>query len=269
MVSFCSTVATTQPVINALSLSDFTLSMKYVDVGDIASQLLAQTLVDGKWFIKCQTYTQSSITIPSGSAGSQQLLLQIRNTYLKSLIHQFGIPASAACPNGYYDAVNPALTSRQLQIGGMYFPNKPINDCGRPSEGYPYLIQALTQGGSITKSYGTSVRRDMYNAVIPSLPANSDSACVVPAAGVRPAISGTDDTTTLPIYKFPNGAYYGYDLEKSSGILFQGVNSRSAPPFLNLIMGVTSTSTILCNSWGIADLILQIDTVAKEVKAFI
>ena len=33
--------------------------------------------------------------------------------------------------------------------------------------------------------------------------------------------------------------------------------------------GSQSTSTILCNSWGIADLILQIDTVAKEVKAFI
>jgi hypothetical protein len=270
LVSYCAgTVPTTLPIINAFSLSEFTLSMKYVDVGDIASQLLSQTLVDGKWFIKCQTYTQSSITIPNGSSGSQQLLLQIRNTSLKSLIHQFGIPASGVCPNGYYDAVNPALISRQLQVGGFYYPNKPINDCGRPSEGYPHLIQALTQGGSITKSYGTGVRRDMYNAVIPSLPANSDTACVVPANGSRPQISGTDDPSTLRISQFPNAAYYGYDLEKSSGILFQGINSRSAPPFLNLILGTATTSTILCNAWGICDLILQIDTVAKEVKAFI
>jgi len=92
------------------------------------------------------------------------------------------------------------LISRQLQVGGFYYPNKPINDCGRPSEGYPYLIQALTQGGSITKSYGTGVRRDMYNAVIPSLPANSDTACVVPANGSRPQISGTDDALTSRIF---------------------------------------------------------------------
>ena len=73
----------------------------------------------------------------------------------------------------------------------------------------------------------------MYNAVIPSLPTNSDTACVIPAAGARPLIAGTDDSVTTAISKFPNSAYYGYDLEKSSGILFQGINSRSAPPFLN------------------------------------
>ena len=91
LASNCSVVATTQPVINAFSLSEFSLNMKYVDVGDMASQLLAQTLVDGKWFIKAQTYTQSSVTLPAQSSGNQQLLLQIRNTSLKSVIHQFGI----------------------------------------------------------------------------------------------------------------------------------------------------------------------------------
>ena len=270
MVSYCTAVAT-QPVLNAFSLSEFTLNMKYVDVGDAASQLLAQTLVDGKWFIKAQTYTQSSVSIPNGSSGNQQLLLQIRNTSLKSIIHCFGVSQSAipaVCPNGYFDAINPALTSRQLQIGGNFYPNKPINDCGRPSEGYPYLIQALTQGGSIVKSYGTTISREQYSTVIPSLPANSDMACVVPASGLRAAFAGSDSGLTQ-MSKYPNGAYYGYDLEKSSGILFQGVNSRSAPPFLNLFMAVASTSTILLNAWGISDVILQIDTVSKEIKAFI
>ena len=93
----------------------------------------------------------------------------------------------------------------------------------------------------------------MYSAVIPSLPANSDAACVVPVNGSRPMISGTDDAGTLKICQFPNAAYYGYDLEKPSGILFQGINIRSAPPFLNLILGTATTSTILCNAWGICD----------------
>ena len=270
IVSFC-TIAPTLLTINAFSLSDFSLNMKYIDVGDVASQLLSQTLVDGKWFIKCQTYTQSSVTIPANSLGSQQLLLQIRNTSLKSVIHQFGLPqiaTAAACPNGYFDSFNPALTFRQLQIGGNYYPNKGINDCARPSEGYPFLIQALTQGGSIIKSYGTVINRSMYNPVLPSAPANSDVTCVVPGAGVRASILG-DDSTSLNIAKWPNSFYCGYDLEKSSGILFQGVNSRASPPFLNLYIAVANTSTILMNAWGISDVILQIDTVAQEVKAFI
>ena len=198
--------------------------------------------------------------------------MQIRNTSLKSVIHQFGVSQSstpAACPNGYFDAINPGLTSRQLQVGGNYYPNKPINDCGRPSEGYPYLIQALTQGGSITKSYGTSVTRDMYNAVYPTTPSNSDVCCVNPAAAFRSAYAGSDWGGTQ-ITKYPNSAYYGYDLEKSSGILFQGVNSRSTPPFLNLFLGAsTGSNTILLNSLGIADVIRQIDTIAKEIKTFI
>ena len=109
----------------------------------------------------------------------------------------------------------------------------------------------------------------MYNAVYPTLPANSDTSCVVPANSVRAAIPGSDNASTV-IARWPNSAYYGNDLEKSAGILFQGINSRSTPPFLNLFLGAsTGANTILLNAWGISYLILQIDTVAKEIKAFI
>jgi hypothetical protein len=265
IVSYC-TAITTQPVFSAFTLSEFTLNMKYIDVGDLAAQMLRQTLQDGKWYMKSMTYTNSSVTIPSGSNGTQQLLLQIRNSSVKSILHQFGIAQSAACPNGYYDAINPALTSRQCQVGGQFFPNKPINDCARPAEGYTYLIQSL--GGSIPKALGTVVSRDMYNAVLPSAPTGSDSYLVVPAAGLRPAAPGSE-TTYAQISKYPNSAYYGYDLEKSSGILFQGVNTRASPPFLNLFLGAASSSSIICQSWGMSDVVLVIDTVAKQVQAFV
>jgi hypothetical protein len=64
-------------------------------------------------------------------------------------------------------------------------------------------------------------------------------------------------------------AYYGYDLEKSSGILFQGVNTRASPPFLNLNLAQATTSTVICQAWGMSDVVLVIDTVAKQVTAFI
>jgi len=265
IVSFC-TAVTTQPVFTAFTLSEFQLNMKYVDVGDMAAQQLRQTLQDGKWYMKSTTYTNSSVPISSGSTGAVQLLLQIRNSSVRSVLHQFGIAQGAVCPNQYYDAINPALTSRQLQVGGQFYPNRPINDCARPAEGYTYLIQAL--GGGIAKSLGTVVSSNAYNAVIPSVPTGSDSRLVVPAAGVRAAATGSDNTETN-IAKFPNSAYYGYDLEKVSSILFSGINTRASPPFLNLILGVAATSNITCQAWGMSDVVLVFDAVSKQVTAFI
>lgn len=265
LVSYC-TAITTQPVFTPFVLSEFQLNMKYIDVGDIAAAQLRQTLQDGKWYMKSTTYTNSSVGIPSGSSGAQQLLLQIRNSSVKSIIHQFGIAQSAACPNQYYDAINPALTSRQVQVGGNFFPNRPLNDSQRPAEAYPYLIQSL--GGGIAKSLGTVATVDSYNAVIPSIPTSSDSRLVVPAAGLRAAWTGSDNTFTQ-ISKYPNAAYYGYDLEKSAGILFSGINTRASPPFLNLFLGAASTSAMICQAWGMSDVVLVFDTVSKQVTAFI
>lgn len=266
VVSYCTAVPTAQPVIGAFTLSEFQLNMKYIDVGDLSAQMLRQTLQNGKWYIRSSTYTNSSVNIPIGTNGAVQSLLQIRNTSVRSIFHQYGISATAVCPNGLYDAINPALTSRQCQIGGNFYPNRPLRDCQAPAEAYPYLIQSL--GGGLTKSLGTVVTRDAYNAVIPSVPSGSDSFCVVPASGLRGAPVGGDNASTQ-ISKFPNMAYYGYDLEKSAGILFQGVNTRASPPFLNTIFGVASTSNITCQAWGLSDLVLEFDINSKQITPYI
>ena len=267
IVSYCTTVPTAKPAFSNLLLSEFQLNMKYIDVGDMAAAMLRQTLQDGKWLIKSSTYTNSAITIPQNSSGSQQLLLQIRNSSVKSIYHQFGVPQSAVCPNGYFDALNPSLSSRQLQTGSGFWPNRPINDIQRPAEGYMYLIQSF--GGNIPKSLGTVVNRDSYNNCLPSVPAGSDSQLVTPAAGLRPLASGGDNPVGQ-ISKFPNMAYYGYDLEKSAGVLFQGINTRASPPFLNLILAQAfSTGTLLCQAWGFSDVVLVVDTVSKQIQAFV
>ena len=163
--SYSATLPTTAPNFT-FSLQEFTLNMKYIDIGDMAAQILAQTLQDGKWFLKATTYTNSAVSIPTGSAGNQQLLLQIRNTSVKSILHTFSLATSAQCPNGQYDSICPQLTSRQCQVGGNFYPNKPINDAARPSEGYQYLIQSMANGGGITKSFCTTINRYNYCNII-------------------------------------------------------------------------------------------------------
>jgi hypothetical protein len=269
--TYCTGAPTTNPVFT-FSLQEFTLNMKYIDIGDMASQILSQTLQDGKWFLKATTYTNSAVTIPANSSGNQQLLLQIRNTSVKSILHTFalsGTGALALCPNAQYDSIAPSLTSRQCQVGGQFFPNKPINDLQRPSEGYQYLIQSLAQGGGITKSYGTTINRYSY-CVTTATVTNSDTTFVVPANAQRAAITGSDELAfNRIIVNFPNSFYCGYDLEKSAGILFQGVNTRASPPFLNLFISTGSAFVYNVNAWGMSDVILQVDTIAKQITAFI
>jgi len=268
IITYCTAVTTNVALTVAPTLSEFRLNMKYVDVGDAAAAMLRQTLQDGRWYIKSSTYTNSSVTIPSGSSGTQQALLQIRNSSVKSLFHYFNIPVGLVSPNGSYDAVNIGTTSRQLQIGGNYFPNLPINDVQRPAEGYAVLIQAL--GGSIPKAYGTAVTREMYNSVggIAAVPSGADNGLVLPAANARAAPAGSDQAS-LPVTSYPSGAFYGYDLEKAGGILFSGLNTRASPPFLNLFLGSALNANVTTQSWGLSDVVMVVDTVSKSVQAFI
>lgn len=275
--SYCTTLPTTAPVLTGVTLSEFALNMKYIDIGDMASQILSQTLQDGKWFLKANTYTNSAVSIPSGSSGNQQLLLQIRNTSVKSFLNTFSIATGARCPNGNYDSICPNLTSRQLQVAGQFYPNKPINDVARPSEGYQYLIQSLTQGGGITKSFGTTINRYSYCALM-NTTTGADSTFTIPVDAVRPSPVGIPLVANLStvellaqrnIVSFPNSFYCGYDLEKSAGILFQGVNTRASPGFLNLFIATQLDATVNVNAWGMSDVILQVDTIAKQITAFI
>jgi len=274
IVSFCTTMTTQAVFSQAFTLSEFSLNLKYVDIGDMASSMLMATLPDNRVLYKSATYTNSQVTIPNGSSGAQQLLLQIRNTSVKSVFSQFGMSNSVAAqallsPNGYYDAINISTNSRQLQVGGSFYPNRPINDVARPSEGYLYLVQAL--GGSIPQAIGTVVSREMYNSIggcaIPT-GANVDTSITIPAATSRPAPTGSDQGAQS-VLSFPSGHYHGYDLERLGGVLFSGINTRSTPPFLNLNIQNALTATVSCNAWGYSDVVLVFDIASKSVQAFV
>lgn len=274
IVSYCTAIAA-QPVFSqTFLLSEFSLNLKYVDIGESAAQMLMMTIPDNRILYKTATYTNSQVTIPNGSSGAQQLLLQIRNTSVKSVYSQFGqsnsvVAQSLVSPNGYYDAINITTNSRQLQIGGNFFPNRPINDVSRPSEGYLYLVQAL--GGSIPSALGTVVNREMYNSVGgTTLPTgtNVETFLVLPATTVRAASSGNDGGS-VSVLKYPNSHFHGYDLERLGGVMFSGVNTRSMPPFLNLNIQNALTSTITCNAFGYSDCVLAFDIGSKSVQAFV
>ena len=279
IVNYC-TVVTTNPVFSTnFTLSEFSLNLKYIDIGEMASSMLLSSIENNRILYKTSSYTNSQVTLATGSSGAQQLLLQIRNTSVKSVYHMFGMSNSVAAqslisPSGYYDAINIGCNSRQLQVGGSFFPNKPINDLARASEGYIYLIQAL--GGSIPKSLGTVINKEMYcstGGITITLPAqNVETFVSQPTVSggiiVRSAPNGSDGGVA-PVLQYPSSHFLGYDLERLGGVMFSGINTRSTPPFLNLNLQYALTATVTCNAWGYSDVILAFDIGSKSVQAFI
>ena len=267
VATYC-TALTTSAVWSAPVLDQFSLNMRYIDVGSEASNLLSQTLQDGKWFIKSKSYTNSNANIPSGSSGFQSLLLQIRNSSVNSLFVQYGLGsgALAVCPNQNYDSVNLTAVSLQLSIAGQKYPNKALNPTMRPAETYAAYIAAW--GGSSLKSFGGVMDRSSFNACYGTVPSQKDNSIVVPAAGLR-AWSQSESSTKWIVSQYPNMHYNGFDIQRCGGSVLSGINTRSSCPYLELNINTATGATATAFVWAMSDVILVVDVVSKQLQAFI
>ena len=270
VVNTCTAVATV-PVYGttaatAPQLDQFSLNLKYVDLGTNA---VLNSAKGGKLYMKANTYTNSNATIPSGTLGASSVLLQIRNSSLKSLFFYQALPGqTGVVPNGTYDAVNNgSLTKAQVVIGGNRFPNRELNPSIRPAEALHVLQSAWGLAGDWAK-FGGVLSRESFGATVPSIVSGGDQSLVVPSNTSRAGASGSD-SGTLYVAKFPSQHFLGVDLEKSSGVLFQGVNTRPSPPFVEITTGVATTASSTMYGFGLSDVVLEIDVASKSVVAYI
>ena len=208
------------------------------------------------------------MNIPNGSSGQSNLLYQIRNSSLKSLLIQNSLATSPVCPNGLYDAVNLAVTQFNVAVGGINYPQRPMDPTRRPAEAFLMYMSALGYSGDY-KKYGGYITRSGYGASTNTASVTSfDSMMVVPATGVR-AESALIPGTTQVIVTYPNTHYLGVDFEKSGGLLFNGVNTRSAPPIGNFYINTGTTAASTSFAFGLVDCVLLIDTATNTIQAFV
>jgi hypothetical protein len=271
-VSACTTGATAganQGTMN-VTLDQFALNLKYIDIGMDSARLLYSTLNEGKIFMKTATWVQSAVNIPTGSSGQSNLLYQIRNSSLKSLLIQNSQNTSGNCTNGLYDALNLAVTQFNVSVGGIQFPQRPLDPSRKSSESFMYYMAALGYSGDY-KKYGGYITRSGYGASIPNTLAAVtavDSCIVVPANGSRPE-SGINTGTTQVIAQFPNTHYLGVDFEKSAGILFSGINTRASPPVGNFFINTATNAATTSFAYGLVDCVLVVDTMAQTIQSFV
>ena len=134
-----------------VQLSNFSLQTEIIDIGINALQMLDQTLVDGKSYIHGTTYRTSSASLPAVS-GFTSLLAGVRASSVKSLFCRF-VPSGAATAanglHGKYNSFNPLANSINFSVGGIKFPQMPINPLLSPSQAFRETQMAI---GSFNKA---------------------------------------------------------------------------------------------------------------------
>ena len=238
-LSITTGTATTAGTIQ-VQLSDFSLQMEYVDIGADAMAMLDSTLVGGKAFYQGITYKTSAVVLPA-VAGNQSLLVGARGSSIKSLFARFydlGTNNATNSFNGKYDSKNPNISLANFSIGGIRYPNNPVNPLLNPAQAMRNLQMAI---GSFNNS-------QFQSCIVPS------AYCKLSAGGTAQALTLTSQahdwnlgTSAAALANF----FYGENLEVVArrGVM-SGTNCNSAPVFLEL--NIASAPTNAHNVYVIA-----------------
>lgn len=160
-VSITTGTATTAGTIQ-FTLSDFSLSLEMVKIGASALRMLDETLVNGIAYTSGITY-RTSVATMTASAGSQSLLCGVRGSSIKSLFARFfdgGSLSTTNSSNGKYDSKAPSLTSYNFNIGGLNYPQTPINPLQQGSQCFVEFMKAM--GCFNSSSYQSGITTANY-----------------------------------------------------------------------------------------------------------
>ena len=136
---------TQTPATFTVTLSNFSLQCEYIDIGHSALSMLDDTLENGKSYIHGTTYRTSSVTLPATS-GATSLLAGVRASSVKSLFARFaqgGAASASGNSSGKYDSPNPLLNGINFNVGGIKYPQTPINPLLQPSQAFRETQMAI------------------------------------------------------------------------------------------------------------------------------
>lgn len=241
------TAFTTSAPTFQFTLSNMSLQCEYIDIGINALQMLDQTLVDGKAYIHGTTYRTSSTTIPANTSGSQTLLAGIRASSVKSLFARFAQGGTAVVPgantggqsNGKYDSFNPMINAINFNIGGIRFPQQPINPLLAPSQSFCEL----------QKSIGSFNNAQFQSCIVPSAYCRLSAGGTISGLTTANTRGSTQEFNWNMINAINTQAQFifGENVEVCArrGLL-SGLNCTSAPIFceLNIATAPTNSHTL-------------------------
>jgi hypothetical protein len=216
-----------------ITLSDIALNLEYCDIGASAIGMLDATLIDGNSYIHGVSYRTSAVAMPA-VVGNQSLLAGIRGSSVKSLFARFvdgGAINTTNSFNSKYDSKNPLATSLNYNIGGLKYPNNPVNPLIAPASAFRNTQMAI--GSFNNSAFGSSLVPAFY--------------CKLAAGGTASSttLGGTQDanytlgTANTALAQF----IYGENLEVvAKKSLMSGISCVNAPVFIEINTSTAPTN---------------------------
>lgn len=241
-----------------VTLSNFSLQLEYVDIGINALQMLDQTLVDGKSYIHGVTYRTTSATLAS-STGFTSLLAGIRASSVKSLFCRFVSGGAAGAANGLhgkYNSFNPLLNNINFNVGGVKYPQAPINPLLLPSQAFRETQMAI---GSFNNAM-------FQSSIIPK------QYCRLSAGGTAQSLTvgGTQEyswTVGTDLVEAQSLFIFGENVEVCArrGLL-SGLNCTSAPIFVEMNLSAAPTNSHTMYVMAMIDQVLIHDVRSGDIQ---
>ena len=219
-----------------VTLLDFSLQLEYVDIGLNALKMLDETLVNGQAYNHGISYRAASVSIPSGSSGQQTLLAGIRASSVKSLFARFqeaGVTNNKLSLNGKYDSKNPCINAINFNVGGIRYPQVPINPFVNPSQAFRELQMAI--GAFNSTQFQSSIFPSRYCVL-----SGQGAASVVGTTAGTQAWDYQNNTTSSTAQ---SSFIFGENVEVCAkrGVM-SGLNCTSAPIFLEANISTATTA---------------------------
>jgi hypothetical protein len=204
------------------------------------------------------TYRSSSATIPASSAGLNTLLCGIRASSVKSIFCRFyegGTAASTSSTNGKYDSKSPSINAINFNIGGIKYPQSPIDPVRYPSMAFRELQVAIGNFNNATFQSGIT-------------PGNY---CVLAAGGTGNSLtlgqsqeySWVQGTANTALAQF----LFGVNTEVvARRFLLSGLNCTSAPIFLETNLASANTNAITVYFHAMLDCVYIHNVVSGDIQ---
>lgn len=225
------TALTTNNLTFNVVLDSFSLNVEFIDIGMNALKLVDETLVNGVSYSHGTTYRTSTTALPANTSGSVSLLSGIRGSSIKTLITRFQENSVSNSISGKYNSKNPNCNSISFNIGGVKFPQAPVNPLLFPSQSFEHLQKAM--GNFNSKQFNSAITPSIYSRLS--------------AGGSAQGFTLTNQdytyTNTASAYNCQDLFLWGQNLEVCAkrGVL-SGLNCSSAPIFVDLNIASANTN---------------------------
>lgn len=218
--------------VTGMTLSNVELCFDFIELGGEVDAMVRA--MGPKLYIKSQSFSNSSVGVPTGSNGSQAIIFNQRYASVKGAIVSF----SGALNNKKFDAVD--ITNNtgdySISISGVQYPQKPYSAINNKSG----ILQELRKciGSIYDKTNSMSINNLEFSRI---------------------------DSVSNNVYTAPGKFYLGFNLEKlHSGSLLTGISTNNSNISVNVTQSTATTVIRQCNLCLVYDALIEIDVMTRQ-----